>query len=166
MLYNLHSAQSNPVSIKLLLGLYIDHVNGPTPRKYTERGGLIFNRAPALPRRAAPCASSGSRGLSHGCQRKQEFPCARPPASCVAVPAPHPWRTEGEGLNEVARRALLAFVSAPQVLLDLVAGPTVMTVLVPVGLPGSWRPPHRPPVAVALKAHQAAKTGWAGGAGH
>jgi hypothetical protein len=36
----------------------------------------------------------------------------------VAVPAPHPWRTEGEGLDEVARRALLAFVSAPQVLLD------------------------------------------------
>jgi hypothetical protein len=34
------------------------------------------------------------------------------------VPAPHPWRTEGEGLEEVARRALLAFVSAPQVLLD------------------------------------------------
>jgi hypothetical protein len=32
----------------------------------------------------------------------------------VAVPAPHPWRTEGEGLDEVARRALLAFVSAPQ----------------------------------------------------
>jgi hypothetical protein len=27
-------------------------------------------------------------------------------------------RTEGEGLDEVARRALLAFVSAPQVLLD------------------------------------------------
>ena len=36
----------------------------------------------------------------------------------MAVPAPHPWRTEGEGLDEVARRALLAFVSAPQVLLD------------------------------------------------
>jgi hypothetical protein len=36
----------------------------------------------------------------------------------VAVPAPHPWRTEGEGLDKVARRALLAFVSAPQVLLD------------------------------------------------
>jgi hypothetical protein len=36
----------------------------------------------------------------------------------VAVPAPHPWRTEGKGLDEVARRALLAFVSAPQVLLD------------------------------------------------
>jgi hypothetical protein len=36
----------------------------------------------------------------------------------VAVPAPHPWRTEGEGVDEVARRALLAFVSAPQVLLD------------------------------------------------
>jgi hypothetical protein len=40
------------------------------------------------------------------------------PASCVAVPVPHPWRTEGEGLDEVARRALLAFVSAPQVLLS------------------------------------------------
>jgi hypothetical protein len=36
----------------------------------------------------------------------------------VAVPAPRPWRTKGEGLDEVARRALLAFVSAPQVLLD------------------------------------------------
>jgi hypothetical protein len=36
----------------------------------------------------------------------------------VAVPAPRPWCTEGEGLDEVARRALLAFVSAPQVLLD------------------------------------------------
>jgi hypothetical protein len=36
----------------------------------------------------------------------------------VAVPARHPWRTEGEELEEVARRALLAFVSAPQVLLD------------------------------------------------
>jgi hypothetical protein len=31
---------------------------------------------------------------------------------------PPPWRTEGEGLDGVARRALLAFVSAPQVLLD------------------------------------------------
>jgi hypothetical protein len=31
----------------------------------------------------------------------------------VAVPAPHPWRTEGEGLDEVARRALLAFISLP-----------------------------------------------------
>jgi hypothetical protein len=36
----------------------------------------------------------------------------------VAVPAPHPWRTEGEGLDGVARRALLAFVSTPQALLD------------------------------------------------
>jgi hypothetical protein len=36
----------------------------------------------------------------------------------VAVPVPHPWRTEGEGLDGVARRALLAFVSASQVLLD------------------------------------------------
>jgi hypothetical protein len=36
----------------------------------------------------------------------------------VAVPAPHPWRTKGEGLDEVARRALLAFVNAPQVFLD------------------------------------------------
>jgi hypothetical protein len=36
----------------------------------------------------------------------------------VVVPAPHPWRTEGKGPNEVARRALLAFVTAPQVLLD------------------------------------------------
>jgi hypothetical protein len=26
----------------------------------------------------------------------------------VVVPAPNPWRTEGEGLDEVARRALLA----------------------------------------------------------
>jgi hypothetical protein len=37
----------------------------------------------------------------------------------VAVPAPRPWGTKGEGLDEVARRALsLAFVSEPQVLLD------------------------------------------------
>jgi hypothetical protein len=36
----------------------------------------------------------------------------------VAVPAPHPWRTKGDGLDGVARRAVLAFVSAPQVLLD------------------------------------------------
>jgi hypothetical protein len=34
----------------------------------------------------------------------------RPPVLCVAVPAPHPRRTEGEGLDEVARRALLALV--------------------------------------------------------
>jgi hypothetical protein len=68
-------------------------------------GGLIFNRAPALPRHSA-------------CVFRVPRPKPRLPASCVAVPAPHPWRTEGEGLDEVARRALLAFVSAPQVLLD------------------------------------------------
>jgi hypothetical protein len=45
-----------------------------------------------------------------------------PPASCVAVPAPHPGRTTGEGLDEVTRRALLAFVSAPQILLDSCVG--------------------------------------------
>jgi hypothetical protein len=36
----------------------------------------------------------------------------------LPCPTPHPWRTEGEGLDEVARRALLALVGAPQVLLD------------------------------------------------
>jgi hypothetical protein len=45
-----------------------------------------------------------------------------PPASCVAVPARHPWRTEGERLDEVARRALLALVGAPQILLDSCVG--------------------------------------------
>jgi hypothetical protein len=45
----------------------------------------------------------------------------------VAVPAPHPWCTEGEGLDEVARRALLAFVSAPQVLLDSGVGVSAWT---------------------------------------
>jgi hypothetical protein len=48
---------------------------------------------------ATPSSSFGPRGLSHGCPRKWELPCGRPPASCVAVPAPHPWRTEGEGLD-------------------------------------------------------------------
>jgi hypothetical protein len=48
---------------------------------------------------AAPSAPFGSRGLSHGCPRKKGLPCGRPPASCVAVPAPHPWRTEGGGLR-------------------------------------------------------------------
>jgi hypothetical protein len=46
------------------------------------------------------------------------MPVRKAAASCVAVPAPRPWRTEGEGLDEVACRALSAFVSAPQVLLD------------------------------------------------
>jgi hypothetical protein len=32
------------------------------------------------------------------------------PASCGAVAAPRPWGTGGEGLDEVARRALLALV--------------------------------------------------------
>jgi hypothetical protein len=36
----------------------------------------------------------------------------------VAVAAPVPRRTKGEGLDEVAHRALLALVSAPQILLD------------------------------------------------
>jgi hypothetical protein len=39
-------------------------------------------------------------------------------ASCVAVSTPHPWRTEGAGLGEVARHALLALVSALQVFLE------------------------------------------------
>jgi hypothetical protein len=61
----------------------------------------------------------------------------RPLASCVAVPAPHPWRTEGEGLDEAARRALLAFVSAPQVLLDSgVGGAGVDEVQARVNMPG------------------------------
>jgi hypothetical protein len=68
---------------------------------------------------AALSASFGPRGLSHGFPRKQELPCGRPPASCVAVPVPHPWHTEDKALDAVARRALLlAPVSAPQVLLD------------------------------------------------
>jgi hypothetical protein len=37
---------------------------------------------------------------------------------------PSPWRTEGKGLDEVARRALLEFVIAPQVLLDSGVGGT------------------------------------------
>jgi hypothetical protein len=43
---------------------------------------------------------------------------------CPMVPAPHPspWRTEGGGLDEIARRALLALVGAPQVLLDSCVG--------------------------------------------
>jgi hypothetical protein len=40
----------------------------------------------------------------------------------VAVPAPHPWRTKGERLNEVARRALFALVSMPQILLGSCVG--------------------------------------------
>jgi hypothetical protein len=75
-----------------------------------QKGGLVLNRH----RRcfATPYAPSGPRGLSHGFPGKQGLPCGGPPASCVAVPAPHPWRTEGEGLDEVARRALLALVGA------------------------------------------------------
>jgi hypothetical protein len=40
----------------------------------------------------------------------------------VAVPAPNPCRTKGEGLDEIVRCALLALVSAPQVLLGSCAG--------------------------------------------
>jgi hypothetical protein len=36
----------------------------------------------------------------------------------LAVPAPVPRRTKCEGLDEVAHRALLALVSAPQILSD------------------------------------------------
>jgi hypothetical protein len=38
------------------------------------------------------------------------------------VPASYPWRTEGEGLDEIARRALLALVGAPQLLLGSCVG--------------------------------------------
>jgi hypothetical protein len=66
---------------------------------------------------AAPSAPSGPRDLTK--PRRPEkagkvLPSGVPPASCVAVPAPQPrpWRTKGEGLDEVARRALLALVGA------------------------------------------------------
>jgi hypothetical protein len=55
-------------------------------------------------------------------QRARWLPAPRPLAlSCALAPRP-PWCTEGEGLGENARRALLAPVSAPQVLLDSGAG--------------------------------------------
>jgi hypothetical protein len=79
-------------------------------------GGLVFNRAPALLRRSV-CAFRTLRPKPRLPEKSQELPCGRP-ARVVAVPTPHPWRTEGEGLDEVARRALLEFISAPQVFLD------------------------------------------------
>jgi hypothetical protein len=42
----------------------------------------------------------------------------------VAVPAPRPWRTKGEGPDEDARRALLALAGAPQIFLESCVGGT------------------------------------------
>jgi hypothetical protein len=53
---------------------------------------------------AAPSAPLGPLGLSHRPPAKYELPCGRPPASCVAVPAPHPGLDIVEA-RRVCRRA-------------------------------------------------------------
>jgi hypothetical protein len=97
---------------------------GPdSQKKCSSLPGGINRRTPALLRRAF-CAIRGPRPIYKSRRPgKVGTPASGvPPASCVAVPAPHPWRTKGEGLDEVARRALLALVGAPQILLDSCVG--------------------------------------------
>ena len=76
----------------------------------------MFNRAPALPRHSA-CAFRVPRPKPR-LPEEAGTPLRKAARVVRGGARPHPWRTEGEGLDEVARRALLAFVSAPQVLLD------------------------------------------------
>jgi hypothetical protein len=82
-------------------------------------GGLIFNRAPALLRHPV-CVFRVPRPKPKPRLPEKVGTPLRKAARVVRGGArpPHPWRTECEGLDEVTRRALLAFVSAPQVLLD------------------------------------------------
>jgi hypothetical protein len=69
-------------------------------------GGLIFNRAPALLRHSV-CVFRVPRPKPR-LPEKVGTPLRKPARVVRGGARPHPWRTEGEGLGEVARCALCA----------------------------------------------------------